>query len=43
MSVIHKFPTESFITHDVPFGDMISNFQEWINPDSGVIKATVSF
>ena len=43
ISIIHKFPTESFITHDVSFNDMIINFEEWINPDSGVIKATVSF
>ena len=43
ISIIHKFPTESFITHDVSFNDMISNFEEWISPDSGVIKATVSF
>ena len=43
MSVIHKFPTESFITHDVSFDEMISNFEKWINPDSGLIKATVSF
>lgn len=43
ISIIHKFPTESFITHDVSFNDMISNFEKWVNPDSGVIKATVSF
>ena len=34
---------KSFITHDVSFNDMISNYEEWLNPDSGVIKATVSF
>ena len=43
MSIIQKFPTESFITHEVSFNDMISNFENWIDSDSGVIKAIVNF
>ena len=38
-----KFPTESFITHNVDFNDMIANFESWLNPANGVIKATVNF
>tara|TARA_B100000575_G_scaffold35927_1_gene24250 strand:- start:262 stop:1269 length:1008 start_codon:yes stop_codon:yes gene_type:complete len=43
MSIIQKFPTESFITHEVSFNDMISNFENWIDLDSVVIKAIVNF
>ncbi|MDN5211832.1 zinc-binding alcohol dehydrogenase family protein [Fulvivirgaceae bacterium BMA12] len=38
-----RFPTGSFITHQVPFTDMISNFDSWTNPATGVIKAMVDF
>ncbi len=38
-----KFPIDSFITHNVDFGDMISNFDSWLDPANGVIKATVNF
>ncbi|MBC6998792.1 zinc-binding alcohol dehydrogenase family protein [Cytophaga sp. FL35] len=38
-----QFPTESFITHSVPYTEMISNFDSWLDPKNGVIKATVSF
>lgn len=38
-----RFPIDSYITHNVDFTEMINNFQEWLNPDSGVIKATVNF
>jgi 2-desacetyl-2-hydroxyethyl bacteriochlorophyllide A dehydrogenase len=37
------FPTESFITHNVDFTEMIVNFESWLDPSSGVIKATVNF
>ena len=37
------FPTASFITHRVSFTDMIANFDSWINPETGVIKAMVDF
>lgn len=38
-----KFPIDSFITHNVDFGDMIANFDSWLDPNNGVIKATVNF
>ncbi len=43
ISVLDKFPTESFITHNVPFTEMIENFDSWLKPETGVIKATVNF
>jgi len=43
ISVIDQFPTESFITHKVPYSEMISNFDSWLDPATGVIKATVDF
>ena len=41
--VLNQFPTESFITHSVDFTEMIENFDSWLDPKTGVIKATVSF
>ena len=38
-----KFPIDSFITHNVAYTDMISNFDGWLDPANGVIKATVDF
>jgi len=43
INVLGQFPTESFITHNVPFTEMIANFDSWLDPKSGVIKATVDF
>ncbi len=43
ISVLGQFPTDSFITHNVPFTEMIENFDSWLNPETGVIKATVNF
>ena len=43
INVLDQFPTESFITHNVPFTEMISNFDSWLKPETGVIKATVNF
>lgn len=40
---LREFPTASFITHEVHFSEMISNFDSWINPETGVIKAMVNF
>jgi len=37
------FPTDSFVTHEVNFNDMITNFDSWLDPANGVIKATVNF
>ena len=37
------FPTDSFITHRVNFSEMIDHFDQWTQPDNGVIKAMVSF
>lgn len=38
-----QFPVPSFITHNVDFTDMIDNFDSWLKPETGVIKATVNF
>ena len=43
IDVLSQFPTESFITHNVHFSDMISHFDSWLSPETGVIKATVNF
>lgn len=43
ISVLDQFPTESFITHNVHYSEMISNFDSWLDPETGVIKATVNF
>ncbi|MUT65290.1 zinc-binding alcohol dehydrogenase family protein [Paenibacillus sp. NEAU-GSW1] len=32
---------DSFITHRAPFGEMIGRFEEWLKPESKVIKAIV--
>lgn len=43
INVLDQFPTDSFITHSVDYTEMISNFDSWLKPETGVIKATVSF
>ncbi|MGX1930610.1 zinc-binding alcohol dehydrogenase family protein [Flagellimonas sp. 2504JD4-2] len=43
ISVLHQFPTESFITHTVRFTEMIEHFDSWLKPETGVIKAVVDF
>ena len=43
INVLDQFPTESFITHNVPYAEMIENFDSWLQPETGVIKATVDF
>ena len=35
------FPVHEFVTHKVRFEDMISHFDEWLDPETGVIKAMV--
>lgn len=45
ISVLEKgeFPIDSFITHNVDCSEMIANFDSWLDPNNGVIKATVNF
>ena len=43
MTILDKFPTSSFITHNVPFIKMIEHFDSWLDPKTGVIKAMVNF
>ncbi len=43
INVLDQFPTDSFITHNVPFTEMIENFDSWLKPETGVMKATVDF
>lgn len=43
ISVLDQFPTDSFITHAVDYTEMINHFDSWLDPKTGVIKATVSF
>lgn len=40
---LKEFPTASFVTHEVHYSDMISNFDSWLDPKTGVIKAMVNF
>ncbi|HDZ14008.1 hypothetical protein LCGC14_1666010 [marine sediment metagenome] len=45
ISVLEKgeFPTDSFVTHNVQCDEMIAHFDSWLDPENGVIKATVNF
>ena len=43
IDIIHLFPTEAYVTHEVAFEDMIENFDSWLNPSSGVMKVIVDF
>lgn len=36
-----QIDTGAFITHRAPIDDMIDNFEGWIKPETGVIKAVV--
>ena len=38
-----QFPIDSFVTHNVPYTEMIANFDHWVDPKNGVIKAMVDF
>jgi hypothetical protein len=40
---LDKFPTKTFVTHQVSFTDMIANFDSWLDPKTKVIKAMVNF
>ena len=37
------FPTDSFVTHNVDCTEMVAHFDSWLDPNNGVIKATVNF
>jgi 2-desacetyl-2-hydroxyethyl bacteriochlorophyllide A dehydrogenase len=43
INVLDQFPTDSFITHNVHFTEMITHFEQWLKPETGVMKATVNF
>ncbi|HUH48101.1 MAG TPA: zinc-binding alcohol dehydrogenase family protein [Arenibacter sp.] len=43
ISILDQFPTDSFITHNVHFSEMKEHFDSWLDPATGVIKATVEF
>jgi len=38
-----QFPLDSFVTHQVDFKDLTNHFDSWLHPETGVIKAMVSF
>lgn len=38
-----KFPIEDYVTHKVDMGDMIDEFESWLDPANGIIKAIVNF
>ncbi len=42
MQSIGQFPTSAYITHHVPFEEMIARFESWTIPGNGVIKAMVN-
>lgn len=37
------FPSDDYITHKIPFEDMLQHFDDWIKPETGVIKAMIQF
>jgi alcohol dehydrogenase len=37
-----RIDTAPWITHRIPFDDMIAQFPSWLRPESGVIKAVVT-
>ncbi|MCK5442537.1 MAG: zinc-binding alcohol dehydrogenase family protein [Maribacter sp.] len=37
-----EFPTDAYITHEIPFVEMIENFDAWLKPETGVVKAMLS-
>ncbi len=45
ISMLQKgdFPVHAYVTHQVHFGEMIQNFDRWLEASSGVIKAMVAF
>ncbi len=45
ISMLQKgdFPVKAYVTHQVSYGDMINNFDQWLKVSNGVIKAMVAF
>jgi len=43
INVLDQFPTQNYITHNIPYTDLIANFDSWCDPKTGVMKATVDF
>lgn len=39
----HLFPVDAYITHRVGFQEMIAHFDSWLKPETGVMKAMVSW
>lgn len=37
------FPLDSYITHEVDYREMPARFEDWMDPENGVIKAIVNF
>lgn len=37
------FPSKSYVTHRVGFSEMVEQFESWLKPENGVIKAMVKF
>lgn len=37
----NQIQPSTYITHHVPFSDVVTNFGSWLNPASGVIKAMI--
>ncbi len=38
-----QFPLNSYITHEVNYGEVPACFESWLDPENGVIKAIVNF
>lgn len=38
-----QFPTAAFITHTLPYQEMITQFPNWLSPEYGVIKAVTNW
>ncbi len=43
MRLLNQFPSQSFVTHNVLFSEMIDHFDSWLDSSNGIIKATIDF
>ncbi|MCB0641759.1 MAG: alcohol dehydrogenase, partial [Phaeodactylibacter sp.] len=41
VQVLPQFPTDTFITHEVAFDDLVGQFESFTKPENQVIKAVI--
>lgn len=42
LKMLPQFPTDDYITHEVPFSALINNFESFTKPENNVIKAVIN-